>query len=239
MKKVFSLLLALMLVMSLAVPAFASSVQTAGPGSVNFQKNKTIHVDPRMKTYTDTDLFGSFKSLMPGDTRGETVTIKNWCLQYDYVTVYMEARRHPEEELISSDPKYGKNLEQMHDFLSKLDMTVTSKDKEIFSASPDQEGALSEPVKIGNLGRGKSMTLDVSLYWYPDANCDEVVGNEYDYNLYANRVGEVDWVFTFEGHNYPSDIPKTGDYIMMAVAIMAVSAAALVVIFATKRKKKK
>ena len=59
-------------------------------------------------------------------------------------------------------------------------------------------------------------------------------------NEFARRVGEIDWQITVEAFDDPSvDNPKTGDYIMMAVAVMAVSAAALIVILAVKRKKKK
>jgi LPXTG-motif cell wall-anchored protein len=58
-------------------------------------------------------------------------------------------------------------------------------------------------------------------------------------NEFAHRTGEVDWLFTVEAYDDPSyDNPKTGDYIMIAVAVMAVSAVGLLVILAAKRKKK-
>lgn len=231
MKKLCSLLLALAIVLSLALPTFASS------GSLKLEKSK-ITVTPAMKDYTSTDLFGNFKGIMPGDTRTEAITISNWALQYDYVTVYMEAKRHPEEELQTTDPKHGKDLVEMHDFLSKLDMTVKVGNNEIFHNSPDQEGALSTPKKLGDIKRGKSMTLDVALFWYPDANLDDDKTNDYDYNKYANRVGEVDWVFYFEGHDYPDDNPKTGDYIIMGAATaMVLSGAALAVLLISKRRR--
>lgn len=223
MKKLVSLLLALMVVLSLAVPTFATS------GTVKFE-NKKITITPASDNMTTTDLFGNFKDFMPGDRKTQTVKLKNWALQYDYVTVYMEAKRHPAEELEASDPEYGKDLVEMHDFLEKLDMTITYNKKEIFSDSPDQEDGLSSPKKLGTIKRGKTMELDVELYWDPD--------QDYNYNDYANRVGEVDWVFYFEGHNYDNDSPKTGDYIIMgAVALMVLSGAALAVLLIAKRRK--
>ena len=231
MRKVCSLLLAVMILLSLALPAFAS-------GSVNVESKTKITVTPAAKNATESDLFGNFKNFMPGDRKTEVVTIKNLAVQYDYVTVYMEAKKHPEEELQSSDAKYGKDLVEMHDFLSKLDLTVKNGNTEIFHSSPDQEGALSTPKKLGDIKRGKSLTLDVELYWYPDANLDADTTNDYDYNKYANRTGEVDWIFYFEGHNYPDDNPKTGDYIIMGAAtLMILSGGALAVLLIAKRRK--
>ena len=119
----------------------------------------------------------------------------------------------------------------MHDFLEKLDMTVKVGKTTIYKDSPDQEGKLSDPKKLGTIKRGKTMELDVELYWDPD--------QDYDYNKYADRVGEVDWVFYFEGHNYDKDSPKTGDYVIMgAAALMAVSGAALLLLFFLRKKRK-
>jgi len=83
---------------------------------------------------------------------------------------------------------------------------------------------------LGKFRNKGSVILDLELKWVPTDND----------NLYANRVGEIDWQFTLEAYDDPDvDNPKTGDYIMMAVAVMAVSAAALIIILAVKRKKKK
>lgn len=64
------------------------------------------------------DLFGSFKDLAPGDTRTETITVKNLAADYDFVKLYLRAESDTAtngllsqltfnlshgEELISSD----------------------------------------------------------------------------------------------------------------------------------------
>lgn len=220
MKRISSFLLALMLVFSLTIPAFAA---TYDPGTVNYAGESKITIKPDMTTYTSTDLFGGFKGVMPGDTRVESVTIKNWALQYDFVYVYMEAKRHPEKEHVTDEYE---NLADMHDFLSKLDMQINCGTDVIFHDSPDQEGDLSKPVFLGSLGRGKSLDLEIILN----------VPIELD-NTYANRVGEVDWVFYFEGFVYETENPKTGDEILLPVAAMIFSTAALAVLFTFKRRR--
>ena len=232
MKKLFSLLLALLTVASLAVPAFAATTdRDAGPGSVNLQKSRKVTITPDVNPYTPSDLFGNFKGVMPGDKLDEVVKIKNWAVQYDYVKVYMEAKQHPLEELVIDG--LGVTVEENFDFLSKLKLTVKNGDKTIYEAAPgtavelDEEGGLKEPVYLGKLGRLASMDLKVHLEVPIELNND-----------YANAIGEVDWVFYFEGFNNPKDNPKTGDYIIMgAVALMAVSGLALVILFVTKRRK--
>lgn len=232
MRKVFSLLLALMLIVSLAVPAVASSTdKSAGAGTVNLQRSKKITITPDVGSLTDTDLFGNFKGVMPGDKKTENIVIKNWALQYDYVKVYMEARKHPAEDLIIE--KYGLDKEENVDFLSQLKMTVWNGDKVIYEAAPgtsvelDDEGKLSEPVYLGKLNRLGKLDLDVLL--------EVPIALDNDY---TDAMGEVDWVFYFEGHNHPSSNPKTGDYIIMgALALLVLSAAALLILFLAKRRK--
>ena len=230
MKKLFSLLLALLLVITLALPAYATTTKSAGPGSVNITGKTSITITPAMTTYTSTDLFGGdFKGVMPGDTKYETVTIKNWAAQYDYVKVYMQAKQHPKEELVIANR--GVTVQVKYDFLSQLYLTVTKGKTLIYEAGPDktyqldEAGKLSDPVYLGKLSRLQSITLDVELV------VPITLGN-----AYADSIGEVDWVFYFEGYNN-SDTPKTGDYIMAAVIVMAVSAAALVLLLVIKRRK--
>ncbi|MEI3100606.1 MAG: hypothetical protein V8T45_01875 [Oscillospiraceae bacterium] len=59
-KRVSSLLLILILMFSLSVPAFAAELNFLGR-KTNFSVNSNNMV-------TATDLFGNFKSVMPGDT---------------------------------------------------------------------------------------------------------------------------------------------------------------------------
>ena len=84
-KKLFALLLVLAtLISSVSVYAAESEIKFLGlaegfafaPGSV----------------YTDSDLFQSFKNVMPGDSLSENIRLTNEAKDCDYVKFYMRAR---------------------------------------------------------------------------------------------------------------------------------------------------
>ena len=79
----------------------------------------------------------------------------------------------------------------MQDFLSQLTMRIYNGDEIIYNASPNEAGALVNNVLLGTLSKGESLNLKVEL----DVPIE--LGNEY-----ANRVGEVDWVFLAECFEY-------------------------------------
>ena len=253
MKKILSLLMALLVMFSLAVPAFATgTAQPEDTTSTIIIKGKGIFDFSTESDYHATDLFDEFKDIMPGDRLTETITIKNQSKASDYVKIYLKAVPHDEDSVEDGNYlKYDENFEEddgkdqsgdpdkrdetvasMEDFLSKLTLIVKDKkDKVIFEGTADQLDGLEKKVNLGTLRKNKQMQLKAELYWDPDG--------DYDYNVYANRVGEVDWVFTVEYRNDPSDSPKTGDYIIMgAAAAMAISAAALIFLFVMKKRKK-
>ncbi len=231
MKRVFSLLLALMLVMSLAVPAAAAEKG----GILTFfreGKNNTFSCKPGV--WTSTDLFDDgFKGVMPGDTITGLVYIRGDFKSFneDTLKVWMRAQVHNEN---GNDPKHPDitDVDHMNDFLSQLTLRVYNESKDgvkIFEGAANELDGLRENVYLGSFRKNGAILLRVEL------DVPITMGNEF-----KNDIGEVDWVFTVEAYDDPSyDNPKTGDYIMMAVAVMAVSAAALIVILAVKRKKKK
>ena len=159
--------------------------------------------------YTSTDLFDEFKDMIPGMSLEDEITIINESKNSDYIKVYMRAEVHDvdgnpltySEAFESLDGKDQSNVADerdetivtMQEFLSKLTMRIYNGDKLIYEASPDQAGALIDNVLLGRLDRGKSLKLKVELD----------IPIELD-NKYANRVGEVDWVFKIEEGNYSS-----------------------------------
>lgn len=72
----------------------------------------------------------------------------------------------------------------MTEFLSQLSMKVWNGTELIYEASPDELDVLASNVFLGTFRTGESTTLKVEL----------TVPAELD-NRFANRVGEVDWVF--------------------------------------------
>ncbi len=247
MKKLFSLLLALALVFSLTIPAFAGTLTVNGAESYKGADGKTYYdikfnVSPGSE-YHQTDLFGSsFKNVMPGDvlTTQVTITADFKLFHEDSIKVYLTGTPsdplHYDEDWEETDGKdqppvtgdRDETVASNKDFLSKLKLTVkdAKSGKVYFSDTADKSFATDTP--IGTFRAKGQITLDVILE----------VPIELD-NTYANRVGEIDWTLKISAYDDPAiDNPKTGDYIMMAVAVMAVSAAALVILFAIKRKKK-
>lgn len=137
----------------------------------------------------------NFRNMMPGDSRELEITATNTLTEYDYVDVYMRAVLHDEE----GNPIYQedvaaveKSVAEMNDFLNQLHMTVDNvKDgatTRIFDGTPGETDGLTDNVKLGSYRKGESGKLVVNV------TVPIELGNEY-----ANRAGEVDWIFTLEG----------------------------------------
>ena len=184
-RMILSLVLMLMLVMSLATTAYAADPTVT-------YKGQTDKFDfGSGSTYTATDLFANFKNVMPGDTLKQDITFKNDAKDCDYVHLYLKAVPHGTGNDMSANVAAKEpDVAKMNEFLSKLTMKVTCDGKEIFNDHPNQAGGLEKEQFLGEVSRGKTVKLNVELK----------VPIELD-NKYANRVGEVDWVFLVESFN--------------------------------------
>ncbi len=184
-RMILSLVLMLMLVMSLATTAYAADPTVTYKG----QNDKFDFGSG--SSYTATDLFANFKNVMPGDTLNQTITFKNDAKDCDYVRLYLKAVPHGTGNDMSANVAAKEpDVAKMNEFLSQLTMKVTCDGKEIFNASPDQAGGLEKEKFLSEVSRGKTVKLDVEL------SVPIIMGNEF-----ANRVGEVDWVFLVESFN--------------------------------------
>lgn len=183
-KKSISFILMLLLVMSFATTAFAadSSITFTGFSSgFEFQPGSE---------YTETDLFQNFKNVMPGDTVTETITFTNSATDCDFVNLYMRAEAHDEtDNPLSPNVAEKETVATMTEFLSKLSMKVWNGTELIYEASPDELDGLETNRLLGTFRTGETATLKVELTVPID------LGNEY-----ANRVGEVDWIFHVEAY---------------------------------------
>ena len=184
-KAITSLVLMLLVVMSMSVTAFAASP------SITFEGfSKGFDFQPGSE-YTETDLFGSFKNVMPGDTVTETITFTNSATDCDFVNLYMRAEAHDEtDNPLSPKVAEKETVVTMTEFLSKLSMKVWNGTELIYDASPDQLDGLKSNKLLGTFRTGETATLKVEL------SVPIELGNEY-----ANRVGEVDWIFHVEAYN--------------------------------------
>lgn len=219
MKKMISSLLALMLVFTLALPAAAAT------SSVTYEGGAEKFVFFPGSDYSGTDLFGNFKGVMPGDTVEQTVTVKNSFWGCDYVKIYLKAVPH---DAANQSVSTGNSAVSMNDFLSQLSMTVYQGDKVIYQASPDELDGLSQNICLGKFSRGQSTELRVVLEVPIELG-----------NAYANRIGEVDWVFTAEQFN-SDGTPKTGDetVIVPYIALLIVGMVGLCIPLVPKKRRK-
>lgn len=188
-----------------AVGAFAAN------SSVRFENQAEKFIFLPGSGYSDTDLFDNFKNMMPGDTRTQTVVVSNNYVGFDRINVYMKAIPHGDSNPLSASVAAHETVASMEDFLSQLSMVVELDGRVIYSASPDELNGLSSNVLLGTIAYGETVKLDVSLSMPID------LGNEY-----ANRIGEVDWVFTVEEVEDPDDpiIPQYARATITAIKLL-------------------
>ena len=221
-KRISSLLLSMVLILSLSVTAFAAT------SYVEYSGHNIFGFGPGSE-YTETDLFDNFKDVMPGDVRTETITVSNTARCCDFIKVYMRAVAHNEQtNPLSQKVDETESVASMSDFLSQLSMRVWDGDKLIYEASPDELDGLRSNVYLGTLRRNQSLELRVELVVPAD------LGNEYSY-----RVGEVDWVFVIEEFDDSNpDVPKTGDesHVLLYATLMGISLMGLVLLLCFRRK---
>lgn len=124
--------------MSLAVPTFAQTAQSAA--DIVYQGKKKLVITPKDGHHTDSDLFGEFKGVMPGDTLTETITFKNESAtaRTKYVKLYIVAVPHGQDNLPVDE--HITDVDAMNAFLSNFTMTVMQGDTEIFTGKPNEVG---------------------------------------------------------------------------------------------------
>ena len=157
------------------------------------------------------DLFESFKNVLPGDELTQTITVRN--------DKDMQVRIYLRAEPVN---------QASEEFLSQLTLTVTCKDKEIFDAAASETAQLTKATLLGTFRKNGSTDLTVTLSVRAD------MGNEY-----MSAIGFVPWTFIAE--EIPDDeTPHTGDWFqlgwwLLAAAIIVVAIAG--VLWAQKRRK--
>lgn len=211
MKKLFSILLCLLVVMSMATTAFAA-------GNVTYEGESQKFIFEPGSDYSPTDLFSDFKGVMPGDSITQTVTINNKASNEVKVKIYMRALGAQEDT---------------DKFLSQMTLTVTQKtDTILFDAPADQTAQLTDWVCLGTFYSGAKVDLDVAL------NVPIEMGNEFQSQIgYLDWEFKVEEYPIEKGD---PESPKTGDTsnIILYTGLMAVSlvAVAILVLLAKKRR---
>ena len=211
MKKLFSSILVLLLVLSLATTAFAT-------GSVSYEGSSKEFIFAPGSKYSPTDLFSNFKDVVPGDTLTEQIVIKNDTSKKVKIKLYMRSLGAQENT---------------DDFLSQMNLTVKQVGNSILFAAPaDETAQLSGWTYLGTIYSGGEITLNVTL------EVPITMGNEFADDLgYIDWQFKVEELPVSPDDPRP---PKTGDEsnIFLYGGLMMFSLAALVVLLLTAKRKK-
>lgn len=215
MKKCFTFLCIWTILLSCAIPGFATE------GNVTYSGDAGKFLFAPGSEYSPTDLFPNFKDVMPGDSITQPITVKNDASNKVKVKIYMRSLGAHEDSV---------------DFLSKLHLRVEKSEDNtmayMFDAAANETAQLTDWVCLGTLYSGGEVNLNVIL--------DVPVALD---NTYQQQIGYLDWEFMIEEYEVePTDPepPKTGDdsRIFLWVGLMITSLIMLILLlFIPKRKK--
>ena len=212
-----SKLIKLMICLSLIVMTTALTANriSAEDGNVTYDGNAKNFIFAPGSEYSPTDLFADFKDLMPGDSVSQKITIDNDISKEVKIKIYMRS--------LGAD-------QQSQEFLSQLSLTVVQDGKtNLFDAPASETAQLTDWVYLGTLYSGGKIDLDVTV------SVPITLGNDFQ-----DAVGKLTWEFMVEELPVETTDPRpTGDNsnIYVAMTVMSVSAAALSVVLALKKKK--
>ena len=197
MKRLVTLFIVLAMLLSFVMPAYAED------GKVNYKGTARGFIFAPGGEESLTDLFPNFKSVMPGDSLTQKITIKNDLWHNVKIKVYVRSLGASEGS---------------EEFLSQLNLTVkkgrSNSMPYMFDAAANETAQLSDWVYIGTLYSGGMINLDVTL------NVPTSLGNDFQ-----NAIGSLDWEFKVE--EFPVEYtdpkpkpPQTGNNVSLYIYLI-------------------
>ena len=210
MKRVFTLLAAVLVLASMSVTAFAA-------GTVTYDGDAKKFIFEPGSNQSPTDLFSDFKNVMPGDSLTQKILIRNDRSNEVKIKLYIR----------SQGAQQGTDA-----FLSQMNLTVKQDGDSIMFAAPANETAqLTDWVYLGTIYSGGEITLDVTL------DVPITMGNEFQEQIgFVDWQFKVEELPVEPTDPTP---PKTGDNFSLPlyIGLMAFSLTGLIVLLLTKKRK--
>ena len=215
MKKVFTLLIVLVMALSSMIPVYAAD------GNVTYSGNAGNVVFEPGSEHSLTDLFPNFKGVMPGDTLTQKITVKNKADNKVKVKIYIRSLGAHEDSV---------------EFLSQLGLKVAKSEENemayMFDAAANETAQLTDWICLGTLYSGGEVNLDVTLD----------VPTQLD-NEYQNKIGYLDWEFMIQEFPVEPDDPKppqTGENSDRGLLVsLMVCSLTMIMVLLVRRKKDK